>query len=112
MEIDQNKTIGSLLKKLSALRVTLSTEERVVLDAMVTRSISAPDEIIAHRMTTAISPGAAAGAVSPAKSLDQDEMVGHAMDDAVAKQTVPVVQPRTTPMQIIFDEKTKTYRIC
>ena len=111
MEFDQSKAISSLLKKLSALRVTLATEERAVLDALVTRSISAPDEIAAHRMTTAVSPGAVAGAISPAKSMEQDEMVGHAMDDAVSKQTVPIAQPRTTPVQIIYDEKTKAYKI-
>ena len=112
MEFDQSKAISSLLKKLSALRVTLATEERAVLDALVTRSVYASDEIAAHSMTSAISPGAAVGSVSPAKSMEQDEMVGHAMDDAVSKKTVPIIQPRTTPMQIIFDEKTKAYKIC
>lgn len=118
MDTKESKAISKLLKKLTALRATLLTDERALLDALVTRSASAADEMVAHRMSTAISSGAvSAGAVSAgaisagAKSLEEDEMVAHAMSDAVAKKPVPIAQPRITAMQISFDEKTKSYKL-
>ena len=45
------KAINSVLKKLSAMRVTLQQEEQEFLDSLVITDI-AGDEVAAHRMTT------------------------------------------------------------
>lgn len=47
---DQNAIITSVLKKLSALRVTLPDEEQAVLDALVIQEVE-KDEVSAHIAT-------------------------------------------------------------
>ena len=59
----QDQAFNRLLKKLSALRATLKSEERDLLDGLV---ISPSDEVMAHSMS--VTP------ISPAKAPSPDEV--------------------------------------
>ena len=69
MDIKQEQAIKRLLKKLSALRVTLNNDERKFLDELV---IGSANEVTAHSMK--VNP-----AKAPAKAPEADEVVAHSM---------------------------------
>jgi hypothetical protein len=74
MDIKQDQAIKRLLKKLSALRATLSNEERRILDGLVTSSTV---EVEAHSMM--VTP------ISPAKATSPDEVKALSMKVNTAK---------------------------
>jgi len=92
MDAKQEKALARLLKKLSALRVTLAKDERDILDQFV---LGARAEVAAHGMTMAkVSAARVSSAkVSAAKALAA-EVTGHAMSEAV-----------------VFDAAKKVYRL-
>ena len=96
---DQAQTLNRLIKKLSAVRVTLNNDERAILDKMVTgatievkthamadkaqlasqdASSAAKAEVVSHAMADKIQP-----ASQDAASMAKAEVVSHAMADKI-----------------------------
>lgn len=65
----QDQALKRLLKKLSALRATLKSDERSLLDGLI---ISSADEAVAHVMNVG-------ARVTPQVTAAADEAVAHAM---------------------------------
>jgi hypothetical protein len=61
------------------------------------------DEMQAHAMNQ--------GANVGSKTFGEDEMQAHAMNQDAASIVLVKPNPRTTRVQVIFDEKNKTYKI-
>ena len=57
----QKQVVNRVVSKLTALRMTLNDEERIVLDSIV---VSSPDEVVAHRYIKA-------------NEGEEDEVVAH-----------------------------------
>jgi len=86
---NQDLSFSRLLKKLSALRATLTGGERDLLDGLITGST---DEVMAHSMrVTPISP-----AKSTVKATSQDETRANAMKVSTAKSTAKATSPDET----------------
>ena len=83
MDIKQDQAFKRLLKKLSALRATLTNNERSLLDELITGSA---DEMKAHSMKVS----SASPRTSPKTAPAADEMKAHSM-------LVTPISPRTTP---------------
>ena len=82
----QDQAFNRLLKKLSALRATLKSDERNLLDGLVTGPI---DEVGAHAMNvTPISP-----ARNTTRSTAPDEARAHTMKISTAKNTTRSTAP-------------------
>ena len=94
---NQDQALKRLLKKLSALRATLKSEERNLLDGLI---IGSADEAAAHRMNVG-------SRVTPRTTPAADEAAAHRMNIGSRVTT------RTTPasMQIIIDPIKEEYRI-
>ena len=110
----QKSALKSVLKKLSALRVTLSGEEQKVLDGIVVFNTTNADEVEAHTMSVGRTNPKTASRTAPrtssrtaAKTLPAaDEVEGHAMtprifiekaDQKTASRTAPRTSSRTAP---------------
>lgn len=94
--MDEKSVSKSLFKKLSALRATLTDEEQVMLDQMV----SGDYEVRAHvtsrvTVTSKMVPGPG-GDFTRLTTSDDDEVVAHRM--------TPV-----TTLRVVFDETKNTY---
>ena len=82
----QDQAFNRLLKKLSALRATLKSDERNLLDGLITGPI---DEVGAHAMNvTPISP-----ARSMARATSPDEARANAMKVSTARSTARATSP-------------------
>jgi hypothetical protein len=71
--MDEKQVERSLFKKLSALRATLTDEEQMLLDELLTGE----HEVTAHGLTAA-----QAAAKATAKAMDEDEAVAHGLTAA------------------------------
>jgi hypothetical protein len=104
----QNLAVNRLLKKLSALRATLKSDERNLLDGLITAPV---DEVGAHAMhITPISP-----ARSTARSASPDETRANSMKISTAKSTARATSPDETRanslvVRIIYDQATNEYK--
>ena len=124
---NKDQAFKRLLKKLSALRATLKSEERGILDGLIIRSV---DEVGAHKMnigariTPRVTPAADEAAahrmnisqVTPFTASDADEAAAHKMN--VGAKVTPRVTPAADEaaahmmdMQIAFDPIEEVYRI-
>ena len=84
---NQDQSFVRLLKKISALRATLSDDERIMLDARL--HIRYSDEVVAHSMgVTPISP-----AKSAAKATSPDEVRANSMKVSTAKSAAKATAP-------------------
>ncbi len=88
----------SVIKKLNALRKTLSKEEQDVLDRIVLAATAQEGEVTAHGMTPRPAPrpaerlaGRQTPAPTPRPETGPDEVVAHGM------QTRPETRPETRP---------------
>lgn len=103
----QDLALNRLLKKLSALRATLQSDERNLLDGLVTRTVS---DVSAHSLrVTPISP-----AKSTAKATAADEARANAMKVNTAKSTAKATaadETRANAMKvnISFDQGKNEY---
>ncbi len=77
MDAKEMQVTQRLLKKLSALRATLSNEERNILDSMV---VSTPEDVEAHVLKEAR---------IEAKMPDADEVVAHSNKEAKIEAKMP-----------------------
>ena len=94
MDAANQKTLSKLLKKLSALRITLNDEERNLLDIMMV------GEVEAHRFETG-KITAKSTAKSTAKATDADEVEAHVMNQ----------QSEAPSVKIVFDPTAGEYRL-
>ena len=92
MNADSIVVMQGLLKKLSAVRMTLSDEERALLDQLIEGS---QVDVEAH--AKAFSPDAA-------KAMDADEVVAHTMP------RVFLGHPRLI-VKVVYDPNLETYKI-
>ncbi len=102
--LKQDQAFNRLLKKLSALRATLKSDERNLLDGLVTRPI---DEVSAHALN--VTP------ISPAKNPKALEVAAHALNVRTAKS--PAKNPAASEVaahgmsiQIIYDQTKDEYQ--
>ena len=111
MNAKQSQAIDRVLRKLSVLRITLSNEEREVLDNLI---VTGSDEVEAHKLEAAKSP-AKSPAKAPAKSPDADEVEAHKLEAAKTLSPDEKKYPRQTfagqPRKIFYDAEKKTYRL-
>lgn len=84
-------SVNNVLKKLSAVRVTLPAEEQAVLDMIVT-GLTAEDEVEGHAMKEKAASGRVATRVATRASSSvrpaEDEVEGHAMKEKAASGRV------------------------
>lgn len=100
MNTTQRRAYTRLFKKLSALRATLSNEERRILDGLLVN-----EEVTAHRMKS--------GAVSKAMQrsrASQVEALAHQMSKSVVSRAAQKYAKRIA-FRIAFDPDTEEYRI-
>ena len=100
MKTTQKQAATRLFKKLSALRATLSNEERAILDSLIVT-----EDVKAHKMTQKISPKTQPKA-DPKADPKLIEVQGHKMTQKISPKT----QPKTTP-RIVFDPNSEEYKI-
>ena len=93
MDPKQDQALKRLLKKLSALRATLKSDERTLLDGLIT---GAADEVGAHSMNVK--------AINTAKNLAK-----HASPDE-AKALSMDNQPAIVSVRVIYDPTQDEYR--
>ena len=108
MKTTKKQVSARVFKKLSALRATMSNEERVVLDNLIGAS-----EVSAHKMegkiATKTNPkisGKISGKVS--------EVSAHKMDGKIATKTNPKISGKITAKstpRIAFDPGSEEYKI-
>lgn len=100
MKTTEKQASKRLFKKLSALRATLSNEERAILDNLIV-----VEEVTAHKMT-----GKAVGkATNKATEVAAHKMTGKAVGKAVGKATNKATSKTT--FRITFDPNTEEYKI-
>jgi hypothetical protein len=101
MDADEKKVLQRLLKKLTALRMTLSGEERDLLDKLVVSDES--DEVAAHSLSTGMAKPKTFPVSQPKydpklKEGDESEVEAHSLSTGMAKpKTFPVSQPKYDP---------------
>lgn len=103
-----------LLKKLTALRVTLPTEEQNILDSLILTEVEGDEEVEAHRLASnKINPARTtsnktfAGKTSVKKAEvgampEDDEVEAHAMTSAGKADAGRVVFQKTNAGRVIF----------
>ncbi len=104
MNTSQKQASIRLFKKLSALRATLSNEERAILDNLIVA-----EEVTAHRMTgKAVSKAVsktATKATSKAAEVAAHKMTTKAVSKAVSRAT------SAPTFRIAFDPNSEEYKI-
>jgi FixJ family two-component response regulator len=110
---NQELAFNRLLKKLSALRATLKSDERNLLDGLITGPV---DEVAAHAMHIST---AKAAAKSAAKAASPDEARANAMHISTAKSAAKSTAKAASPdearanamaFRIIFNEDKDEYQ--
>lgn len=91
--MDEKSVSKSLFKKLSALRATLTDEEQVMLDQMVSGDYEVRAHVVSRVTVSSKGPG---GDFIRQTTSDDDEVVAHRMN--------PV-----TTLRVVFDETKNTY---
>lgn len=104
MSEDQAKTLSRLLNKLTAVRATLKSDERALLDTMVVNARIAmdPEEVATHAMG--------------ARKIEADEaateVAAHAMEARPIAAEEAAVQSRAASyFSIAVDKATESYRV-
>jgi hypothetical protein len=94
----QDQALKRLLKKLSALRATLKSEERIILDELITDTAV---EVEAHRMTVSDKDSR----VTPRMTVSSDEVIAHATPIS------PRATPRMTPRKTVDEDEVSAHRM-
>lgn len=100
----------SVLKTLSAVRATMSSEEQKILDTIVVSGVEG-DEVMAHKMQEKTAVQRFDQKTSPKVTTEtaEDEVVAHAMQAKVTDQRVS--QAKTTAsISVYFDTESGEYR--
>ena len=100
MKTTQKQASTRLFKKLSALRATLSNEERAILDDLIV-----VDEVSAHKMTGKAVGKAVGKATGKATEVSAHKMNDKAVGKAVGKATGKSIS------RIVFDPNSEEYKI-
>ena len=103
MKTTQKQASKRLFKKLSALRATLSNEERKILDDLIV------NEVAAHKMTGKAVGKAAGKATNKASEVAAHKMTEKAAGKAVGKATNKATNKTT--FRIAFDPNSEEYKI-
>ena len=105
MNTEEMQAMTRLLKKLSALRATLSADERALLDEFIVAP--GADDVAAHILKEAATP-----AVTPAATPQPDEVAAHIFKEAATPVVTPVALPKPHPrFDVIYDSVKEIYRI-
>ena len=104
MKTTQKQASTRLFKKLSALRATLSNEERAILDNLIV-----VDEVTAHKMNLKATDKAMSKANSKANQVTAHKMNTKATGKAVSKVTSNATSKPT--FRIAFDPNSEEYKI-
>ncbi|MGB3715975.1 MAG: hypothetical protein WA996_16230, partial [Candidatus Promineifilaceae bacterium] len=107
MSKSQEKILNRLLDKLTAVRATLKSDERAMLDSMVLNAniMTAGYEVMQHGLEAGVTPAVdaaiEAGAVTPRTTMSPDEVVQHGLKEGMvpavdAAIEAGAVTPRTT----------------
>jgi len=102
MDGKQVATTNRVLKKLSALRATLSDSELNVLDQIV---IGATPDVAAHKMADR-----SADQVADKAADKTADVVAHKMADRSADRPTGKIQERSTS-KIVFDAEAEVYKL-
>ena len=120
MKTTQKQAATRFFKKLSALRATLSNEERAILDNLIvveevighkmttkatSKATPKASEVAAHKMTTRATDKATSKATSKASEVAAHKMTTKAADKATSKAT------SKPTFRITFDPNTEEYKI-
>jgi hypothetical protein len=100
MKSTQKQASARLFKKLSALRATLSNEERAILDNLV-----GANEVQAHKINTKIN-SKAEGKTNPKVS----EVQAHKINTKINNKAAGKAAGKTT-LRIAFDPNSEEYKI-
>jgi len=104
MKTTEKQASKRLFKKLSALRATLSNEERAILDNLIV-----VEEVTAHKMTGKAVGKAVGKANNKATEVAAHKMTGKAVGKAVGKATNKATSKTTFRIQ--FDPNSEEYKI-
>jgi ribosomal protein L21 len=104
METTQKQASIRLFKKLSALRATLSNEERAILDNLIV-----VEEVAAHRMTSKAVSKAVSKAATKATSKAA-EVAAHKMTSKATTKATSKAASQPT-FRIAFDPNSEEYKI-
>src|SRR5206468_750252 len=100
MKTTQKQASTRLFKKLSALRATLSNEERDILDNLIV-----VEEVSAHKMNLKAADKAASKAASKASEVAAHKMNSKAADKAASKAASKAA------LRIAFDPNSEEYKV-
>jgi hypothetical protein len=103
MKSTRSQASKRLFKKLSALRATLSNEERAILDGMIVGDVEA------HRMTSKSVGKAAGKSANKAAEVEAHRMTSKSVGKSVSKSTSKSANKSTA--RITFDPNSEEYRI-
>lgn len=124
MKTTQSNASARLFKKLSALRATLSNEERDILDNLIVidevaahkmtskaigKATSKATEVAAHKMTSKAVGKAVGKATSKATEVAAHKMTSKAVGKAVGKAASKATAKPT--FRIAFDPNSEEYKI-
>jgi hypothetical protein len=104
MKTARQQASARLFKKLSALRATLSNEERDILDNLIV-----VEEVSAHKLTTKAMSKVANKTQSKAAEVAAHKMSQRATSKTVAKNTSKAAAKTT--FRIAFDPNSEEYKI-
>ena len=104
MKTTRNQASTRLFKKLSALRATLSNEERKILDDLI-----GVEEVAAHKMNSKATGKATSKANTKATEVVAHKMTNKASGKAVGKATGKATNKPT--FRIAFDPNSEEYKI-
>jgi hypothetical protein len=104
MKSTQKQASARLFKKLSALRATLSNEERAILDNLV-----GANEVQAHKINTKIN-SKAEGKTNPKVSEVQAHKINTKINTKINNKAAGKAAGKTT-LRIAFDPNSEEYKI-
>ena len=104
MNTTQKRASTRLFKKLSALRATLSNEERAILDNLIV-----VEEVSAHKMTTK-AVGKAVSKVATKATSKAAEVAAHKMTTKAISKAVSKAASEPS-FRIAFDPNSEEYKI-
>jgi len=104
MKVTQKQASARLFKKLSALRATLSNEERAILDKLIV-----VDEVFAHKMAGKAVGKAVGKSIGKATETSAHKMAGKATGKAISKTTSKATNKPT--FRLAFDPNSEEYKI-
>ena len=103
MKTTRSQASKRLFKKLSALRATLSNEERKILDELIV------SEVAAHKMTSKSIGRAAGKSANKASEVAAHKLTSKSIGRAVSKSANKATNKAT--FRIAFDPNSEEYKI-